>query len=214
MTGATHPEPPPPPVEEPLHVGDHAALDFLNSVFTPQDLAIDLLRDGPALRVWLARSGVVSADVAQAMASFSPQQLQQVAAQARSLREWFRGLLLRWSVAGERGVLPADIAHLNALLAKGRLQQTLVRGPAGLQLRTERQMDAPSALLAELAAACANLLTTHQAEQVRKCENPACTLWFADTKRGPKRRWCAMALCGNRMKVAAHRARQRVNPPG
>lgn len=195
--------------DEPLRVGDHAALDFLNSVFTPRDEPIDLLRDGPALAHWLAGSGVVDASAAKAAAGWSAQQLNRAAAEARGLREWFRELLFRWSVVGARGVRAADLERLNALLEKGPVQQTLVREAEGLTLHTVRAVDSPSALLAELASACADLLATHRAEQVRKCENPACTLWFADTKRGPRRRWCSMAVCGNRMKVAAHRARHR-----
>jgi predicted RNA-binding Zn ribbon-like protein len=30
---------------------------------------------------------------------------------------------------------------------------------------------------------------------------------FVDHTRGRKRRWCSMALCGNRTKAAAHRKR-------
>lgn len=195
--------------EQPLRVGDHPALDFLNSVFTPQDEPVDLLRDGASLLKWLETSGVVTAAVSSGAATCTPQQLSRLSADARALREWFRELLFRWSVGGARSVRAADLAQINALLAKGPLHQTLVRAPEGLELRAERHAGSPGAVLAELAATCADLLATHRAEQVRKCENPACTLWFADTKRGPRRRWCSMAVCGNRMKVAAHRARQR-----
>src|SRR5438105_3293291 len=38
-------------------------------------------------------------------------------------------------------------------------------------------------------------------------EGPACTLLFADHTRGHQRRWCSMAMCGNRAKQAAHRER-------
>lgn len=198
--------------DQPLRIGDHPALDFLNSVFTPLDEPVDLLRDGPALANWLATSGAVRPGVAADAAAWTPQQLQRAASEARALRDWFRELVFRWSVGGARSVRATDLEQINALLAKGRLQQTLVRAADGLALHTERAIDAPSALLGELAAACADLLATHRAEQVRKCENPTCTLWFADTKRGPRRRWCSMAVCGNRMKVAAHRARQRGGP--
>lgn len=198
--------------DPPLRVGDHAALDFLNSVFTPLDEPIDLLRDGASLLKWLATSGAVRATVAVDAAAYTAQQLNRVAAEARALREWFRELLFRWSIKGARSVRAADLERLNALLANGSLQQSIVRGPDGMELRIERHIDSPAAVLAELAAACADLLATHRAEQVRQCESPACTLWFADTKRGPRRRWCSMAVCGNRMKVAAHRARQRAEP--
>ena len=120
-----------PSPDEPLRVGDHAALDFLNSVFTPEDQPVDLLRDGPSLLKWLATSGVVHPTVAGDAAAYSPQQLNRVATEARELREWFRELLFRWSVAGARGVRAADLERLNSMLAKGRLQQTLVRGTDG-----------------------------------------------------------------------------------
>ena len=44
---------------------------------------------------------------------------------------------------------------------------------------------------------------------VRRCEGPTCTLWFLDVSKAHARRWCSMAVCGNRVKAAAHRARAR-----
>ena len=82
--------------------------------------------------------------------------------------------------------------------------------PSGGRLRVA----VPSDVLAEMAAVCADLLVRHRSEGVRECENPDCSLWFVDGKRGPRRRWCSMAVCGNRMKIAAHRARQRSGAGG
>jgi predicted RNA-binding Zn ribbon-like protein len=36
-----------------------------------------------------------------------------------------------------------------------------------------------------------------------------CRMLFLDRSRGRRRRWCSMAECGNRAKVAAHRERAR-----
>ena len=33
---------------------------------------------------------------------------------------------------------------------------------------------------------------------------PACVLWFYDTTRNGTRRWCFMAICGNRAKAHRH----------
>lgn len=206
----------PPSAAEPLapilHVGDHRALDFLNSAYAPEPQRVDHLRDGAALLRWLEDSGVVGMEVVQAARGFTPSQLQSLAGGARQLRETFRALLERWLADGPQGVQPQDVAPLNTLLARSRVTQQIEATPGGLHLHLLRPIDGPGAVLAELAAACAELLATHQPEQVRHCEGPACTLVFADTKRGPRRRWCSMALCGNRMKVAAHRARQRGEP--
>ncbi len=39
--------------------------------------------------------------------------------------------------------------------------------------------------------------------RLRICANPACGLFFTDNSRTRRRRWCSMAICGNRHKVAS-----------
>jgi predicted RNA-binding Zn ribbon-like protein len=43
----------------------------------------------------------------------------------------------------------------------------------------------------------------------RLCECGRCSHLFLDHGRGPGRRWCAMARCGNRAKAEAFRSRRR-----
>jgi predicted RNA-binding Zn ribbon-like protein len=43
---------------------------------------------------------------------------------------------------------------------------------------------------------------------IRECEGSVCSLLFLDRTKAHGRRWCSMALCGNRAKAAAHRARR------
>lgn len=199
----------PPPGSEPARIGDHPALDFLNSVLAPAGVWIDFIHDGPSLVRWLSQTTAVPRAHAIAAASFTPKQLDHLAAEARELREWFRALVQRWLADGDRAVRASDIQRLNKQLGGSLLSQSIERRPEGFELRVQRAQNEPSSLLAELAAVCADLLAHRRPEEVRKCENPSCTLIFADTKRGPRRRWCSMAVCGNRMKAAAHRSRQR-----
>lgn len=192
-------------------VVDHPALEFLNSVFLPAAEPVDLLRDGAGLLRWLQASQVLDDATVQAAARLDAAALDTAADGARALREAFRETVARWSAGGAAALRPADLARLNRAMAAGALTQRLVAPADGGApvLRSERAVDGADALLAALAACCASLLALQPPADVRRCENPACTLWFADTRRGPRRRWCAMALCGNRMKVAAHRARQK-----
>jgi len=190
-------------------IGGHGALDFLNSVFTPADVTIDLLATGAGLADWLRASAVLAPELAEAVARLPGAQAETLAADARALREWFRAAVQRWTQGGAAALKATDLDRLNGCMAHGRLYRRLLASPQGLSLQTQdAAADAP-AVLAALAGLCADLLVRHLQEQVRRCENPACTLWFADTKRGPRRRWCSMAACGNRHKVAAHRARAR-----
>jgi predicted RNA-binding Zn ribbon-like protein len=65
-------------------------------------------------------------------------------------------------------------------------------------------------LLLPIAQALAELVCTEDFSSVKACEGPVCTLYFLDRTRGHARRWCSMAICGNRAKQAAHRHRLRV----
>ena len=58
-------------------------------------------------------------------------------------------------------------------------------------------------LLAAIARSAAELIANGAQSGVRQCSNPACQLLFCDDSRTHRRRWCSMALCGNRSKVAA-----------
>lgn len=62
-------------------------------------------------------------------------------------------------------------------------------------------------MLQPIAWSIARLLTEENLGLVRNCEGPTCTLLFLDRTKSHKRRWCSMAVFGNRAKAAAHRAR-------
>ncbi|WP_245607266.1 CGNR zinc finger domain-containing protein [Pseudonocardia spinosispora] len=44
-------------------------------------------------------------------------------------------------------------------------------------------------------------------DRFRECSSPACTGVFIDTSRAGRRRYCRPEVCGNRINVAAYRAR-------
>lgn len=194
----------------PLLIGDHPALDFLNSILSPAGFPIDFLETGSSLAIWMPAAKILPDRVAQSLATFTPEQKEVLAARVRELREYFRALLVKRQQAHEAGAVPLqdnDIGFLNDFLRAAPLVQQLCMEDGAIKLLALRDLSKPVSVIAEIATLCADLLANHPIEQVRKCENPACTMWFNDAKRGPKRRWCSMALCGNRAKVAAHRAR-------
>jgi predicted RNA-binding Zn ribbon-like protein len=90
----------------------------------------------------------------------------------------------------------------------------MVAGPSGAStvftLAQRRRWNAPEALLLPMVEAMARLVCEEDFTHVKACEGPTCTLLFADHTRGHARRWCSMALCGNRAKQAAHRHRLKV----
>jgi predicted RNA-binding Zn ribbon-like protein len=62
--------------------------------------------------------------------------------------------------------------------------------------------------LATLARDATDLFGGPLAARVRECQAPDCSSLFLDTSRAGRRRWCSMAACGNRQKVAAYRRRR------
>ncbi|MBV9888191.1 MAG: CGNR zinc finger domain-containing protein [Acidobacteria bacterium] len=63
-------------------------------------------------------------------------------------------------------------------------------------------------LLAAVARSAAEIMLEGEAAKVRVCANPACGMFFCDKSRTHKRRWCSMAICGNRNKVATFARRR------
>ncbi|HEX5459960.1 MAG TPA: CGNR zinc finger domain-containing protein [Steroidobacteraceae bacterium] len=196
-----------------IFVGDAPGLDFLNSLATPVDTAIDWIDDGAGLVDWLGQARLVPAEVLHSVrARARPGELDKVAAQARQLREWFRGFV---SEHRGRRLAPqalGELEPLNRLLERDARFSRIVlrqdsRPAASLELQEMRPWRSPDELLMPIVATLASLVVTEDFSFVKACEGPACTLLFADHTRGRARRWCSMAICGNRAKQAAHRQR-------
>lgn len=206
-----------------IFVGDSPGLDFLNSVATPADSTIDWIDDGEGLLRWLEQAQLAPTDVLRKIrAQAAAGELDRIAGEARGLREWFRGFVRKYKGRPLALTGLAEIEPLNRLLGRDEdyYQVVLQPGgrPAGLQLQVARRWRSPQALLLPIAEMLARLLSAEDFKYVKACERPGCTLLFADHTRGHVRRWCSMALCGNREKQAAHRrrhkARRRNDRPG
>jgi predicted RNA-binding Zn ribbon-like protein len=97
----------------------------------------------------------------------------------------------------------------NAFLGEGRRHlEVVLNAQNELQAMERYEAETPAQLLAPLAETAARLLVAGDFNLVRKCEHPDCTLCFYDRTKSHRRRWCSMAVCGNRHKVASFRRRQ------
>ena len=196
-----------------LFVADAAALDFLNSIATPVDEPVDWIDDGNGWLDWLKQSGWVEDEILQRLqAQAMPGELETVAAQARSLREWFRGFVLKYKGKPLEASALTELEALNRLLERDEkyTQITLQDGDTPkLARELKRRWRSPDSLLLPLGEVLAQFVSEEDFTNVKCCEGPSCTLMFVDHTRGRKRRWCSMAVCGNRAKAAAHRERQK-----
>ncbi|MEU8623151.1 ABATE domain-containing protein [Streptomyces sp. NPDC048623] len=102
---------------------------------------------------------------------------------------------------------PAALELLNALAAAAPPAPRAVRNRSGLLVRTLGGEPDCRALLAAVARDAVELLTDPAARALlRRCEGPGCRRCYLDTSRGRRRRWCSSEECGNRARVARHRA--------
>jgi predicted RNA-binding Zn ribbon-like protein len=191
-----------------LLLADALGLDFLNSIATPVDVPIDWIDDGEGFLNWLAQASLVSDEVLRSMRERAlPGELDRVADQARGLREWFRGFVRRHKGQKLPAEALAELDPLNRLLEREELFGQVVPVTEGFALQSRRRWRSPDSLLLPVGETLARLVCDEDFTHVKACEGPACTLLFADHTRGHARRWCSMAICGNRAKQAAHRQR-------
>lgn len=195
-----------------IFIADSLGLDFLNSIATPVDTPIDWLDNGDGLLKWLAQAKLVPVDALDELrARAKPGELDKVADQARALREWFRGFVHKHMGRSLTPKALRELGPLNRLLERDEAFSQISRPSRSdgdrLDLRMMRRWRSPESLLLPIAEALARFVCEEDFANVKACEGHSCTLVFADRTRRRARRWCSMAVCGNRAKQAAHRNR-------
>ena len=112
--------------------------------------------------------------------------------------------------ACESGDEPTAIARINALLAvTGAIPQIVAHDGRGPHLHVSKPTSAlPSRMAAHFAMGLAWLVVAGQAQRIRTCASPTCRKVFVDFSRNSSRRYCDSRTCGNRLHVAAYRARK------
>ena len=200
-----------------MFIADHRSLDFLNSIGTPVDTVVEWITNGEDLLDWLVQAKLIDADQATTIrAKAFPGELDEVAAQARALREWFREFVRSHIGRALTARAQKKLEPLNKVLERDAVYGVIVprsdgaqKGQAlsGLEWRPHRRFGTPNALLLPIAEAMADLVCSEDFSLVKACEGKICTLLFLDRTHGRARRWCSMSVCGNRAKQEAHRKR-------
>jgi len=192
-----------------LFVGNQLALDFLNTCPVQNGEPTELLADFAALLRWFQAAEVLSpAQVSRLSQQWGGSAQARRAVEAmRRLREKLRKEVLTLENGGT--VHRAVIDEVNRLMSEHpmliRLKTTGNASSMELWFDPRR----PEDLFAPLAHGAATLFASADRNRLRKCGN--CVLHFYDTSKKGTRRWCSMQLCGNRLKVAAYAARQRLH---
>jgi predicted RNA-binding Zn ribbon-like protein len=199
-------------------IADALGLDFLNSLAKPAEAVVEWIGGGADLIAWLSQAKLVPEEIlADLRGSALPGELDAVAAQARALREWFRGFVQEHQGRALPVSALAQLEPLNAVLARDEEFGRIVVRPrsqahdahSNFEWLPQRRWRSPETLLLPIATTLANLICEEDFRRVRRCEGAGCILFFLARTRSGARRWCSMAVCGNRAKQSALRRRAR-----
>lgn len=141
------------------------------------DTEVDWIDDGDGFLAWLEQARLVPAAAVETLrAQAMPGEFDNVAAQARSLREWFRGF-----VRERRGrpLAPGalrELEPLNRLLERdegyGRIVVADRGSDIGLELRMMRRWRSPESPLLPIGEALAKFVCEEDFSNVKACEGP------------------------------------------
>ena len=203
-----------------MFISGSPGIDFLNSVAIPVDTVVDWISDGEGFLDWLKQAGWLTAnDISIIKANFSAGELDRIARRARELREWFRDFV---KTHKGKPLSPGAVMKfkvLNDLLGQDQVFWSIVPKtavtrdkndeplPHNFRLRPQRRWRTPESVLAPVAEEIAKVICHADFRYLKACEGKNCILSFYDETRRHKRRWCSMAVCGNRAKQEAFRKR-------
>lgn len=191
-------------------VGGRLAVDFANARIVV--VALDVSPGSwHSLVAFLVAAGTISVtrgDALRELPLVATEETAELLRSAIELRNALRQILAARLVGA--ALNPDWIAQINAVLActegYDRLESVsgAGKGLPDWRLRLAARSEGLEWLLAAIARSAAELVAEGAAAPVRACANPKCGLYFYDDSRTGRRRWCSMATCGNRAKVAAH----------
>jgi predicted RNA-binding Zn ribbon-like protein len=189
-------------------VGNQLSLDFVNTKIVENGVPKDLLEGLADMAAWAVAVKLLDLPKAKKLAK-----LWQEAESREEFEEVlrFRKVLhsLVEAITRSESVTTLTLNAINSQLRKLNGYTEVLPSDEGFTKRFVLEIHEPSQLLGPVAEAASNLLCYGNPAYVRKCENPACVLYFYDGTKNHSRRWCSMKACGNRTKVAAFYQRQR-----
>ncbi len=189
-----HDQPHEPDVEPELFV------DFANTSRLADPDRPDPDRELPSLGDWLTRRGYVAASPSRArLARHLPA--------FRDLRALVRAVAAR--AERDRPPTREQVAAINRVMRDGLHYHSLRAERGGARFSVTQVGDELDQARSAVAGSLAHYLADHDQSRLRVCDG--CTWLFVDRSPAGRRRWCDMSTCGNRAKVARHRARARAD---
>ena len=190
-------------------IANNLALDLMNTRIVENGEEVDLLAGYEDVLDWSAEAGLIDASqkTGGGKKRKGTKEADKLVDEVGMLRELIRSVVS--DIVGKRPVSTSSLHRLNEFLERNRGFFALQRTEDGYEERFQAEVDNIESLLAPIAESAADLLCFVDPVDIRKCENAECVLYFYDRSKNHRRRWCSMAACGNRAKVAAFYKRKK-----
>jgi predicted RNA-binding Zn ribbon-like protein len=190
-------------------IGNNLALDFVNTLIVDdKDEPLELLRSFDDLIGWVSASGIMNADPTSAeKRKLNSEQRAILFERALHLRSELKKMAK--AISEGRRVPTSAVEAINEVFSEVEGHFELSTTPTGYATNFRIDDRDPALIFMPIAESAAKLLGDGDLSLVRKCQRSACVLYFYDNSKRHGRRWCSMAACGNRAKVAAHYERTR-----
>jgi predicted RNA-binding Zn ribbon-like protein len=183
-------------------------LEFANTIVIQHRMLVDLIQTSEELKQWMLEKNVLSpADLPELNHKWSNSEQNRLTQVAQSFRDQLRKLAE--NLVAKKEIPESVKGIINDLLAQQSEYISIEKTTSGFEIRKHRDLDRPEQILIPIAESAAALLCESNLALVKKCSNPECTLFFFDSTKNHRRRWCSMQTCGNRMKVDAYWKRKR-----
>jgi predicted RNA-binding Zn ribbon-like protein len=177
-------------------------LDFINTLEFERDGPTDAIGTAPVAIEWFASRGLAHAD---ANLAGDPRTIERIRAVRGALRA------ITEAIAADRPAPRSALVEANrALRARAILE--LIPADSGVAPSHRHIGDPVNDALARLVEPLVIEMAAGRPDRIRICDNDTCRWVFYDSSRTGRRRWCDMAICGNRAKAARFRARRRASP--
>jgi predicted RNA-binding Zn ribbon-like protein len=183
-------------------VGNNLCLDFINTEIVENNEPKDLIKKPEDFIAWAAATKLIG----MAQAETLIKNLLNSESDKFFLRiKKFRMILRECAVRLTQGrkIKTTAIKLINDELRENTVFPEISPTAKGFEKIFRADFNEPLQLLSPVAESAADLLCYGNPAYVKKCENPACVLYFYDISKNHKRRWCSMSSCGNRAKASA-----------
>ncbi len=178
--------------------GGHPALDLVNTLDErPFDAPTENLVTYRDLVRFAELAGLIEQSLATTLRGRRGPACARAVGRARKLREHLCKVLTAANVA--EPIPQSDLNAIGAAIRAAHAARVLAASPsttlADHRWAHESEVDAP---LHACALAIERLLSETNRGRIRKCGAHDCEVYFMDTSKGRRRRWCSMKNCGNR----------------